>query len=104
MSGSTPPFRCMNSALSGLESTVTVLPDWLVNVKPVNVKTTLDIWSFAVLAARTVTEVFSVCFVPVSLFPPPHPVMKAAVRRRQNVGNKRKTDRPERRKDAEFNE
>ena len=37
VSGSTVPFRCLNSRLCGVEKTVTVLPDWLVNVKLCNV-------------------------------------------------------------------
>jgi len=31
--GSTFPFRWMNSALTGAENNVTVFPDWLVSVK-----------------------------------------------------------------------
>jgi len=50
----------MNSSLTGVATTLTVAPDLLVNVRLLIVTINDDSWSFAVLDARTVTDVFPV--------------------------------------------
>jgi hypothetical protein len=50
----------MNSSLTGDASTLIVAPDLLVNVRLLIMTVNDDSWSFALLDARTVTDVFPV--------------------------------------------
>jgi hypothetical protein len=78
----------MNSTYCGVFSKVTVLPSLLVKVIPVMLSVSSDSWSFAVLDARRVTDVFPCKAVPVAVPLPPHPVMKFATKTVQNVNGK----------------